>query len=445
MASMNTRLNIENLDGNIVQKHGEHVWFEVELQGAQRDRENEGFQVSNDYTVVAQRRLEDKQPEEKTNTNCLIKEQKKDNATERYREDSNEDAFAVAVVEKIYAHESLTFNDTVACKVLSKWKDGLKEDMDVRKSSDESHDITESMHQFDISRHARIMYANGHLVRDYNFSYDGIDLPHMEKSTTVVDNVTNTSKDSRLRTSSGKFVDRGQDETIRAIRLHFLTCSSEGLTGICDKRRPQANLGDHMPSRVYVTKDSIMSYQGSKEETYFDSEVGFDSDCESDSMSVNGGTTSNNNDIEEGFNSISNNNGISEVAPAGNGADVTTSIESLLEVKEHYEISVYGFFLGKRVAYLVIENYVKNTWSRSGLVHPMMNSKGIFFFKIILIRSWNLCLRMAPLIHHKWSLLAKVSKEGLKSVPIWNKLHDVPITSFAKDELSVIATKHGTH
>nr|GEX18299.1 retrovirus-related Pol polyprotein from transposon TNT 1-94 [Tanacetum cinerariifolium] len=38
----------------------------------------------------------------------------------------------VAVVEKIYKHDSLTFNDTVACEVLSKWKAGLKEDMDVR-------------------------------------------------------------------------------------------------------------------------------------------------------------------------------------------------------------------------------------------------------------------------------------------------------------------------
>ncbi|GJY14945.1 hypothetical protein Tco_0385367 [Tanacetum coccineum] len=65
MASMNTRLNIEKLDGNIVQKHGgskqvgfkqlgpgvetgvhgvhdeKRVWFEVELQGAQGDREAE--------------------------------------------------------------------------------------------------------------------------------------------------------------------------------------------------------------------------------------------------------------------------------------------------------------------------------------------------------------------------------------------------------------------
>ncbi|GKB32553.1 hypothetical protein Tco_0871954 [Tanacetum coccineum] len=297
MASMNTRLNIEKLDGNIVQKHGgskqvgfkqlgpgvetgvhgvhdeKRVWFEVELQGAQGDREAEVFQVSNDDTAVAQRRLEDKQPEEKTNTDCLVKEQKKeyqtgwkiktgnvlDSCNQRstqqctksgsglsevlwaedttmstylvtrspssaigfktpidmlgffgwlasikqgmlepvkvkciflgyrkgvvgnkalkdhtfevepqenvdqgaglqevqtqdlmdyqlardreqhlacelfgYKKDSNDAAFVVAAVEKIYAHESLTFNDTVACKVISKWKAELKDDMDAR-------------------------------------------------------------------------------------------------------------------------------------------------------------------------------------------------------------------------------------------------------------------------------------------------------------------------
>nr|GEU53548.1 zinc finger, CCHC-type [Tanacetum cinerariifolium] len=41
------------------------------------NREAEAFQVSNDDVAMAQRRLEDKQPEEKTNTNCLVKEQEK--------------------------------------------------------------------------------------------------------------------------------------------------------------------------------------------------------------------------------------------------------------------------------------------------------------------------------------------------------------------------------
>ncbi|GKD86375.1 hypothetical protein Tco_1357529, partial [Tanacetum coccineum] len=53
------------------------VWFEVELQGAQWNREAEVFQVSNDDAAVAQRRLGYKQLEEKTNTDCLVKEQEK--------------------------------------------------------------------------------------------------------------------------------------------------------------------------------------------------------------------------------------------------------------------------------------------------------------------------------------------------------------------------------
>ena len=111
MASMNTRLNIEKLDGNIVQKHGgskqvgfkqigqkqvgfkqlglgvktrvhgvhvqKRVWFEVKLQGAQENCEAEVIQESNDHAVVAQRKLEVKQLEEKTNTDCLENEQEK--------------------------------------------------------------------------------------------------------------------------------------------------------------------------------------------------------------------------------------------------------------------------------------------------------------------------------------------------------------------------------
>ncbi|GJY13727.1 hypothetical protein Tco_0383036 [Tanacetum coccineum] len=49
-----------------------------------------------------------------------------------YREDNNEAAFVVAAVEKIYAHESLNLNNTVACEVISKWKAILKDDMDAR-------------------------------------------------------------------------------------------------------------------------------------------------------------------------------------------------------------------------------------------------------------------------------------------------------------------------
>nr|GEU86633.1 zinc finger, CCHC-type [Tanacetum cinerariifolium] len=37
-----------------------------------------------------------------------------------------------AIVEKIYEHEPLAFNNIVACEIIFKWKAGLKDDMDAR-------------------------------------------------------------------------------------------------------------------------------------------------------------------------------------------------------------------------------------------------------------------------------------------------------------------------
>ncbi|GKB09846.1 hypothetical protein Tco_0843769 [Tanacetum coccineum] len=49
---------------------------------------------------------------------------------------------------------------------------------------------------------------------------------------------------------------------------------------------------------------------------------------------------------------------------------------------ERFVNTVYGFFLGKRVAYPVVANYVRNTWGKHGLVKSMHNSStGLFFLQ----------------------------------------------------------------
>ncbi|GKG00467.1 hypothetical protein Tco_0302157, partial [Tanacetum coccineum] len=70
------------------------------------------------------------------------------------------------------------------------------------------------------------------------------------------------------------------------------------------------------------------------------------------------------------------------ITPAGNGADVVVPLESIRVVSEWFANSAYGFFLGKRVAYLVVANNVMNMWSKYGLVKSMLNSSnGLFFFQ----------------------------------------------------------------
>nr|GEZ95174.1 hypothetical protein [Tanacetum cinerariifolium] len=76
--------------------------------------------------------------------------------------------------------------------------------------------------------------------------------------------------------------------------------------------------------------------------------------------------------------------------PGGNRNDVIVSVDSIRATSERFTNIAYGFFLRKKVAYPVVAKY-----------------------------------------------------EDLSTVPIWVKLHGVPVTAFSEDEMSAIATKLG--
>ncbi|GJY25711.1 reverse transcriptase domain-containing protein [Tanacetum coccineum] len=52
-----------------------------------------------------------------------------------------------------------------------------------------------------------------------------------------------------------------------------------------------------------------------------------------------------------------------------------------LDVHSRFGCSLYGYFVGRRVAFLVVKYYVKNAWNKFGLVGVMMILKVFFFFK----------------------------------------------------------------
>nr|GEU66072.1 RNA-directed DNA polymerase, eukaryota, reverse transcriptase zinc-binding domain protein [Tanacetum cinerariifolium] len=76
-----------------------------------------------------------------------------------YREDSNDADFAVAAVDKIYAHDSLTFNNTVASMVAGK-------------AVMTATTITKSMHQTLLEGHS-ILSLEGSLSWDYDVKKNG--------------------------------------------------------------------------------------------------------------------------------------------------------------------------------------------------------------------------------------------------------------------------------
>ncbi|GKD11810.1 putative reverse transcriptase domain-containing protein [Tanacetum coccineum] len=135
-----------------------------------------------------------------------------------------------------------------------------------------------------------------------------------------------------------------------------------------------------------------------------------------------------------------------------NGVDVIVLVESIRAISARFANTVYGFCLGKHVAYPVVANYVRNNWGKYGLVKSMLNSStGIFSFQFSSIDGLDAMLengpwfiRNNPLILKKWNPDVNLLKEDVGNVPVWVKLHGVPVTVFSEHGLSAIATKLGT-
>ena len=135
---------------------------------------------------------------------------------------------------------------------------------------------------------------------------------------------------------------------------------------------------------------------------------------------------------------------------AVDGADVVIPLSSVKQVSDRYANTLYGYFLGKRLAFPVVDFYAKNNWAKYGLSRIMMNAHGFFFFKFTtkegmdqMLEDGPWMIRNVPIILKEWSASSKLVKEDLKAIPVWVKMHDVPLAAFTEDGLSLLASKIG--
>ncbi|XP_022015018.1 uncharacterized protein LOC110914536 [Helianthus annuus] len=132
------------------------------------------------------------------------------------------------------------------------------------------------------------------------------------------------------------------------------------------------------------------------------------------------------------------------------GCDVVLPRDSVRAVQEKLANTLYGYFLGDRVAYPVVDYFVKNQWKRFGLQKSMMNANGFFFFKFAdeagmlnFLKEGPWIIRSQPMFLHIWSPTYKLEKKEVKKLQVWVKIHDVPIAAYTEDGLSMIATAIG--
>nr|GEX59736.1 hypothetical protein [Tanacetum cinerariifolium] len=105
--------------------------------------------------------------------------------------------------------------------------------------------------------------------------------------------------------------------------------------------------------------------------------------------------------------------------PGDNGIDVVILVDSIRAISERFANTTYGFFLEKKVAYLVVANYVRNTWGKYGLVRSMLSlSTGLFSFQFssmhrldAMLENGPWFIRNKPLILKKWHPYENLLKE----------------------------------
>ncbi|GJY04714.1 zinc knuckle CX2CX4HX4C containing protein [Tanacetum coccineum] len=131
------------------------------------------------------------------------------------------------------------------------------------------------------------------------------------------------------------------------------------------------------------------------------------------------------------------------------GAAVTLPLAAVEEVNARFTNTLYGYFIGKRLAFKLVENYVKNTWAKFGIKRIQLHDDFFLFQfdskagmeRVLETGPW--LIRRVPLILNMWSPNVELKKDEVKTAPVWIKLHHVPIVAYTEVGLSLITTQIG--
>nr|GEU85579.1 hypothetical protein [Tanacetum cinerariifolium] len=102
-------------------------------------------------------------------------------------------------------------------------------------------------------------------------------------------------------------------------------------------------------------------------------------------------------------------------------SDCVLPMEHVIVAQNKFANSLVGFFVGKKVAFQLVQNYVKNTWTKFGFQYVMHNDDDVYYFKFT----------------------SMTGLEQVTKVPVWVKIHKVPMVAYSEDGLSIIATQIG--
>ncbi|GJS75611.1 zinc knuckle CX2CX4HX4C containing protein [Tanacetum coccineum] len=151
--------------------------------------------------------------------------------------------------------------------------------------------------------------------------------------------------------------------------------------------------------------------------------------------------------------------GISSLKPTDrlnkqeNVADINRAVviaqDAVDMISARFEYTLYGYFIGKRLAFPAVQSYVNNVWAKYRLERVMLH-QGFFLFKfssregmesVLKNDPWR--IRLVPLILNIWNPKSELVREDIKKVLVWVKMFNVPILTYSDVGLNLITSKLG--
>ncbi|GJR33138.1 zinc knuckle CX2CX4HX4C containing protein [Tanacetum coccineum] len=131
------------------------------------------------------------------------------------------------------------------------------------------------------------------------------------------------------------------------------------------------------------------------------------------------------------------------------GAHVALPLATVNEICAKFDNTLYGYFIDSWLAFPIVRNYVRNAWAKYGFESVIVRD-GFFLFKFSSQEGLNKVLhggpwfiKSRPIILNIWSANSKMKKEDCTRIPVWTKIHNVPVVAFSEVGLSLITTQLG--
>ncbi|KAL0921107.1 hypothetical protein M5K25_008142 [Dendrobium thyrsiflorum] len=124
--------------------------------------------------------------------------------------------------------------------------------------------------------------------------------------------------------------------------------------------------------------------------------------------------------------------------------------EKLVSGAAPWNMCLVGYSIGRRPYYEALLGAIRKTWELKGSFQLLSLSEGFFLLRFTNMEDYEMAWSKGiwfflgkPFLLQKWSPKFRPKRENLKSVPIWIKIHDLPLVCWNSEGISRIASKIG--